>query len=86
MQHSLSQSVDFLNLFADVLTLFSAEKEAQKETDSEEEQPKPKVAVSSVPPTQKVPMFPGMSPSSLLVSFPPAQAQLYVINITNTMN
>lgn len=80
--HWLSQSVDSLHVFAAVLMSFSAEKEAQNESDSEEEQPKPKVVVSPVPPTQKVSMFPGMSPASLLVRFPPAQAQLYDINIT----
>uniref|UniRef100_A0A3B5A7T3 Tankyrase 1-binding protein C-terminal domain-containing protein n=1 Tax=Stegastes partitus TaxID=144197 RepID=A0A3B5A7T3_9TELE len=40
----------------------------QRESDSEEDQPTPKT-VSSLPPTsQRVPVFPGLSPAALLVS------------------
>lgn len=53
-------------------SLFKEEKEAlskQKESDSEEDQPKQKVVCSPPPPTsQRVPIFPGMNPSALIVS------------------
>lgn len=40
----------------------------QRESDSEEEQPKPKIVCSPPPASQRVPMFPGLSPSALIVS------------------
>lgn len=61
------------------LNLFSDEKETpsnERETDSEEEQPKPKVATSS---NQRVPVFPGMSPAGLLVSSRSSQEQLQCV-------
>lgn len=38
----------------------------QRESDSEEEQPKPKIVCSPPPTTQRVPMFPGLSPAALI--------------------
>lgn len=53
-------------------SLFKEEKEAlskQKDSDSEEDQPKRKVVCSPPPPTyQRVPIFPGLNPSALIVS------------------
>ncbi|XP_040014990.1 182 kDa tankyrase-1-binding protein [Xiphias gladius] len=45
------------------------EKEAsskQRESDSEEDQPKPKIICSPPPTSQRVPMFPGLSPAALI--------------------
>lgn len=38
----------------------------QRDSDSEEEQPKPKMVCSPPPTSQRVPMFPGLSPSALI--------------------
>lgn len=62
----------FSACFTDLLTLFADEGETQKESTSEEKQPKPKVAINSTPSTQKVSVFPGLSPAALLVSSPSA--------------
>lgn len=52
-----------------VLTdLFYVLDEKQRESDSEEEQPKSKIVCSPPPTSQKVPIFPGLSPTALIVS------------------
>ncbi|XP_068576509.1 182 kDa tankyrase-1-binding protein [Cebidichthys violaceus] len=38
----------------------------QRDSDSEEEQPKPKIVCSPPPTSQRVPMFPGLSPAALI--------------------
>lgn len=39
----------------------------QRESDSEDEQPKPKIVCSPPPTSQRVPIFPGLSPAALIV-------------------
>lgn len=39
----------------------------QRESDSEDEQPKPKIVCSPPPTSQRVPVFPGLSPAALIV-------------------
>lgn len=52
-------------------SLFEEKKEMlskQKDSDSEEDQPKQKVVCSPPPTSQRVPIFPGLNPSALIVS------------------
>lgn len=44
------------------------EKEVKQKDSDEEEEPKSKKVSNSSPSSQRVPMFPGLSPSALLVS------------------
>lgn len=40
----------------------------RRESDSEDEQPTPKMVCSPPPTSQRVPIFPGLSPAALIVS------------------